>query len=172
MDRLDAIEQSVYSLVKKFVERQSLVLAVINDIRPDLLNGYPGEEIRPRPSKEYIRATTTGYWGKDHEWEYYFHGIGCRLTHKTTKECIEWNATNIKNFDPYWFCNWVQWLLGQSVEDESEKEMIDTLESRIKSKDIEDTRKIVFELLNQLRDKGWLIYDPSRTDMYALLDAE
>jgi hypothetical protein len=170
MEQLDPTQAKLFTLVERFVQRQHLVVEAIKEIRPDLLSEHIGGETKPRPPKEYIRATQAGDWGKNKEWDYFIHGGGCRLIHKVTKEPIEWNAPDINKFDPYWFCNWVQWLLSQSTEDESEKEIVFTLESRLKSQDIKEMRKIVFELLNQLRDKGRLVHDPDRIDMYALSD--
>jgi hypothetical protein len=62
---MNTTESGVYSLVKRFVQRQSLAFDVLKAFRPYLV----GSADR-RPSKEYMKATFKGYWGTDNEWQY------------------------------------------------------------------------------------------------------
>ncbi len=162
MGELTNTQLAVYSLVKEFVQRQSLVYDALKDIRPDFV-GVTDEE-RRRPSKDYIRATQKGNWGKNKEWTYYIHGGGCALTHAITGEPIEWDAPDLHRFDPYWFVNWVKWRVRQNAA----AEIVGAISSRIEDQD-EEFRKFIFDILGQLSRLGLLRYHPERTNMYELV---
>jgi len=159
---MNSIQLAVHSLVSSFVQRQKLVLAALSEIRPDLLD-MVGEK-RVRPTKEYIKLTQSGYWGEDKEWRYFIHGRGCRLIHTVTKEPIEWDAPDVQRFDPYWFVNWVNWLLTQG----DENKIIPIIKSRIEEQ-TDGLRNLIFDLLEQLQQLGALRYYPDRTNMYELV---
>jgi hypothetical protein len=159
---LNSFQLAVYSLVIRFVERQQLVLAALSEIRPDLLDTAGQKAIRP--TKEYIKLTQSGYWGKDREWRYFIHGRGCRLIHTATREPIEWNAPDLQRFDPYWFVNWVNWLRAQEVEDNH----IRIINSQCKGKQDEDVRSFVFNVLDQLQKEGVLLLHPDCSNRYEL----
>src|SRR5690242_15998807 len=95
---MNSLQTATHHLIEKFVERQKLPYEVIKKFRPY----WVGLSDR-RSNKEYISATGHGHWGQDNEWDYYLHGVGCKLTHKITGEVINWDASNLKHFDPYWF---------------------------------------------------------------------
>jgi hypothetical protein len=158
---VNGIQLAVHSLASSFVQRQKLALAALGEIRPDLLD-RPGEK-RVRPTKEYIKLTQSGYWGEDKEWRYFIHGRGCRLVHTATKEPIEWDAPNVRRFDPYWFVNWLNWLRTQ----EDKSEAIRIIETHCKEHS-EDVKTLVFNVLDQLQQAGVLLLHPDRTNRYEL----
>jgi hypothetical protein len=79
-----------------------------------------------------------------------------------------WTSSNISNFDPYWFVNWVIWKLEQMIEDAEYRNDIEFLKAHLGST-LDETRNTVFKLLNELAAKGLLIFHPDRTDMYTLV---
>ena len=155
---MNGIQSAVHSLASSFVQRQNFALAALREIRPDLL-----DENRIRPTKEYIKSTQSGYWGEDKEWRYFIHGRGCRLIHRVTGEPIEWDAPEVQRFDPYWFVNWLDWLLAQ----EDRSEAIRIIETQCKEHS-EDVKTLVFNVLDQLQQAGVLLVHPGRTNLYEL----
>jgi hypothetical protein len=114
MVELTPIQMSLYKLVEVFVERQELVFKAMKQLRPDIVarheNTY-APEMLAQLTLEYRRHPQSGYWGESQEWEYFLHGGGCRLTHRTTGEVIEWDIGSLKRFDKSWFVNWLMWLI-------------------------------------------------------------
>jgi hypothetical protein len=159
---MNIVQRAIYSLVKRFVERQQLVFDIIKELRPYLVN--TGTR---RPDRVSLRKTTSGYWGIDHEWEYFMHGGGCKLTHTVTHEVIEWDAPDLQRFDPYWFTNWVSWFLGQYPQDS----LAQVINSHT-SNDPDSLRNFLFDLLGQLKELRQLNYYPDRTNMYELISGE
>lgn len=47
-------------------------------------------------------------------WNYYLHGCGCRLEHQTSGEPLDWDCPDVDTFDPYFFEEYVAWLVRQS----------------------------------------------------------
>jgi hypothetical protein len=114
MVELTPIQISLYKLVEVFVARQEVVLKAMKELRPDIVARYEGTympEMLAQLTLEYSRHPQTGYWGENQEWEYFLHGGGCRLTHRTTGEPIEWDVGSLKRFDKTWFVNWLIWLV-------------------------------------------------------------
>ncbi len=116
---LDAIQAIIYCLIQKFVERQSLVLEAIRELRPDKVmraENDDNSEIWEQWSQEdwqalvldYARRPAIGNWGENQEWSYFLHGAGCRLIHKVTQERIEWDLGSLQTFDKFWFVNHLQ----------------------------------------------------------------
>ena len=164
MVKFGDIESIMYSLVKQYLERQGLVLEALRELRPDLLSESEGEK-RRRPSKEYVRLSQAGRWGKNKEWDYFIHGRGCRLTHSMTREPIEWNDPDLTRFDPHWFVNWVDWWLHQ----ENQNATLQYVERQLEDHHM-PLLDFVFGILNQLRDKGLLSFHPDDTKMYGLVE--
>jgi hypothetical protein len=98
------IQVALYSLIERFIQRQRLVKKAIQELRPN----WP-----QRP------ASWSGHWGESKEWEYYLHGIGCRLIHTVTQERLEWDLGPLRRFDRYWFVDHLKWLLDQNINDEA-----------------------------------------------------
>jgi hypothetical protein len=98
------IQLALYSLIKRFIQRQSLVKKAIQELRPN----WP-----QRP------ASWSGRWGENDEWEYVLHGIGCGLIHAVTQERLEWDLGPLRRFDRYWFVEHLKWLLDQNIDDEA-----------------------------------------------------
>jgi hypothetical protein len=156
---MDDLHAAVYDLVKRFVERQRLPYEVIKKYRPHLVG-----IIRPRPSKEYLIATFKGYWGDNNEWKYRLHGGGCHLTHTITEEVIGWDSPDLRRFDPYWFTDWLSWILKQDTDFPCPSVVLATV-----SEQGDDFRKRVFEILAKLHQLGKLGDYPDRTNRYELL---
>lgn len=160
--QLNIIQSAVYTLVRRFVQRQQLVLDAMRAVRPDLLT----ETADNQPRLHSTFANSRGFWGKDKEWTYQIHGRGCDLIHTITKEPISWNDPDITSFDPYWFINWLEWFVNQNYDEHT---------SIIKAKIQEENRDLqtfVFDVLKQLRDLKILRHYSERTDMYALASTE
>ncbi len=126
---MTAIQSAVYALVQRFVQRQTIVLDALRDLRPDLImrvENRDNAEFWERWTqetwlafvKEHVRRST-GEWGENNEWEYFLHGPGCRLTHKITKERLEWDLGSLRRFDKNWFLNYLLSLLDQNTNDEA-----------------------------------------------------
>ncbi|MBZ0294030.1 MAG: hypothetical protein K8L99_15820 [Anaerolineae bacterium] len=116
---MNPVQAAIYALIKKFIQRQRIVLEAMRALRPDLVmrtenEGTPEEWARLR--LEYKSKPAIGEWGS---WEYFLHGDGCRLTHKITGEPIEWDTGDIMRFDRFWFANHLEWQLHLSVEDKN-----------------------------------------------------
>lgn len=94
---VDTLSSAVYLLLERFIQRQQLAFDVIQKFRPHLI-----DPTKRRPTKEYASATQWGYWGQDNEWNYFLHGVGCRLIHAITGEPIDWDVSDLDRFDPYW----------------------------------------------------------------------
>jgi hypothetical protein len=156
---MDALQSAVFHFVERFVERQQLPYQVIRKYRPHLV----GLSDR-RPSKEYLSSTWRGRWGQENEWDYYLHGGGCRLTHTISGEQIEWDASNLRHFDPYWFVNWLEWFLRQDVTDQDAQIIL----MAVNEKD-DQFRTRIFDILQQIYQAGKLYYYPDRTSKYELI---
>src|SRR5260221_11415033 len=103
---MNTVQSDIYSLIRKFVERQKLALSIIEDLHPDFLlrddllkDGLIDELLDA--TKTYSHVPQKGYWGENNEWEYFFHGGGCRLIHSMTREPIDWDPPEILRFDKY-----------------------------------------------------------------------
>lgn len=157
---LDALQAAVYRLVQRYVQRQRLPFEVIQKYRPRWV-----DSTQRRPSKEYASATGWGHWGQDNEWEYVLHGIGCRLTHTITGECIDWDAPNLYRFDPNWFVGqWLAWFLQKNAEDEAASIILTALPEQGDA-----FRKKIFDVLEQLHQSGKLRLYPDSTNKYELI---
>jgi len=161
-------QAAVYSLIQLFVQRQTLVRDVIRKFRPKLL-----DPTQPWPSREYIQATSQGYWGPDNEWTYYLHGSGCRLIHTTTHERVEWNAPDLLCFDPWWLFYWSVWWLQAHASDPRTQTLLALLKiDRSLTYKNEELRRVMFDILQQLQQMGGLRPCPDYPHNYELLNSE
>jgi uncharacterized protein DUF6896 len=127
MDQLTPLQASVLALVKQYVARQSLVLEAMRELRPDyIMRREHRDDLIDREQwvalrLKYARVSQIGFWGKEQEWEYYFHGGGgCRLLNKVTGEYIHWDAADLNTFNLDWFVPYLQWRLKQSRDNDVE----------------------------------------------------
>ena len=109
----------IHKLLAKFVDRQSIVLEAMRDLRPYIImpieeQGTP--ELWSQLKRKYAQKDGRGYWGDNDEWAYRLHGIGCHLTHTITNEIIGWDVGSLRQFDPNWFIDWLDWLIGYDSE--------------------------------------------------------
>jgi len=147
MQQLNTHQKAVLNLIRQFVNRQRLVFEAIRELRPTVLLSTGAIKREDLVGKLKLRSEIPdkGLWGKNKEWEYSFHGLGCKLTHMVTREPIEWNAPSINNFDRYWFMNWTNWYLQQNSEDSS----LQSLKSLLAESN-SSIEELVFSILNQL----------------------
>jgi hypothetical protein len=119
----NSVQSALYSLVQKYVERQSIVLSAMRELRPDIaLEDWeitPEERSKLRIEFWRIRKPAVGLWDDNREWEYFVHGGGCRLIHSVTQERIDWDARNLQRFDRSSFVNHLKWRLEQPIEDKA-----------------------------------------------------
>ncbi len=157
---MNTLQEAIYGLVEKFVQRQTVPYEVIRKYRPNLIDSS-----KPRStSKAYLSATQIGFWGESNEWEYRLHGGGCHVTHVDTREVIDWDAPNLQHFNPDWLADWVRWYVKNNTQDEAA-----LLLSAMLNKPEEDYRRSIFEILDQLYRLGKLNYYPDRLDKYELI---
>jgi hypothetical protein len=114
---MDDIQNAIYRLAQRFVERQQIVRDAIQELQPYFLASPQdmGGEAYFRLAAFTGHIASTGVW---REWDYFTHGMGCRLTHRETGERIEWDAPDLQRFENYWFVNWLIWLMQAHREDE------------------------------------------------------
>ena len=100
------IQSSIYELIKVYVDRQSLVLEALRELRPDFIIRVEGRISQQFTRDEwhtfvrkYASQLGIGFWGENDEWAYRLHGIGCHLTHTITGEIIGWDLGSLKRFD-------------------------------------------------------------------------
>ena len=157
---MNPLQEAIYRLIEKFVECQTVPFEVIQKYRPHLVDSSKHRST----SKAYLSATQTGVWGESNEWEYRLHGGGCHVIHVDTREVIGWDAPNLHRFDPYWFVDWVRWYLKHSAQSKTTPllaSLVDMSE--------EDSRRSIFEILDQLYKLGKLQYYPDSTNKYELV---
>jgi hypothetical protein len=151
----DHLQTAVHNLIKRFVERQSVVLEAMRDLRPDTImrlerRGSP--KVWAELRRAYAREPNIGYWGENNEWKYRIHGLGCHLTHTITGEVIGWDVGSLKRFDWHWFVDYLEWLLKTDDEDNNVK----TIKSALQSHDInrDSLRAFILPVLEQLEEAG------------------
>lgn len=134
-----SIIRTFRNLIVYFLERQQLVVLAMLEVSPVLLEmenaNIPSIELTPyievfkerqaniRDPEKFFR----GIW--KHDWEYRLHGIGCRLTHISTKEPLEWDAPNSETFRFDWFWEHLLWRIKNEQEDPYVKASIEWLNS-------------------------------------------
>jgi hypothetical protein len=168
---LEAGQAAFLTLVRRYVERQRLTYAAMEQLRPDMLRYMQqSREDKKAAFKEYLESLPkfsavpfTGYWGEHEEWAYFIHGMSCRLTHTVTGEPSDWDAPDVYCFDEWKFSRYLEWALKHNADDEVvsavqatlsayESILTDTLKHRY-----EDILKnFRTEQLVQLRDLGFL----------------
>jgi hypothetical protein len=108
----------VETWVRTYVERQEIANQALSQLRPDLLmlaNAQGAEQVMNGFAlrEAYDAIPSTGIWfdsdGK--EWDYFIHGLGCRLISRISKERIEWDAPDVTAFDVEWFISWAKWYV-------------------------------------------------------------
>ncbi len=167
---MNPFQRAMHALIQEYVDRQQLVIACIQDYRPYLL--APNSETYQRLSKMSPRRRSIGRWGSEREWHYYFHGIGCCLSHTITQEPIEWDAMlsdedrpHKERFNAGWFENWVKWYIHKH-DDKVASIIRDVLEDRRKNL----TRTpFIPNSLDELVELGVLRFHPVSTARYELL---
>jgi|GEM_PF-4123426 len=105
-------------LIQRYVERQQLVYDIIQKLHPDFLLCHKLKTATDAEThqildmvKSYKDVPQSGFWGVNNEWQYFFHGGGCRLVHTVTKEPIDWDPPDITIFDLHKFKPYVVWSI-------------------------------------------------------------
>lgn len=131
MNQLSSLESAAFSLIERFIARQSIVLSAMRDLRPDIIMPLENQGDPKMWSElriEYSRRPQVGFWGEKGEWEYFLHGGGCRLTHRQTGERIEWDAGELNKFNVDWFVAYLQWFAKQHGDNEDIKTIYSVLQ--------------------------------------------
>jgi hypothetical protein len=102
------------TVVQIMIERRAPLLkhfgvdkALKIDLEPYCREFYENQEAYTEQQRGIWRA----------EWEHYFHGHGCRLTHMQTKEYFDWDASDPRQFEVREFAGHLGWRLQNEVED-------------------------------------------------------
>jgi hypothetical protein len=93
----------LYDALAHFVGRQQLVLRAIAD--QGVLFAALGRGV----SGWYDKTPRLGEWGS--EWRFMFHGGGCELRHRRTREPIDRNGPDPASFGPFSFIQHLEWRL-------------------------------------------------------------
>ena len=165
MDRAE-LRSSLISLLEEYVRRQSLVLKALRDLRPDIVmrsrnEGTPEE--RAQLTKVHYQTPQSGYWGDKNEWQYFVHGIGCRLIHTSTQEPVEWDAGDVRRFDRDWFLYYLEWAIKYKPQDPNVSTLIEATEESDQS-----LKALVFSELERLHQEG-ILSKPDQQFRYTLL---
>lgn len=134
--------------------RQRLVLAVMREVRPDIVMRTRNEgdpKLRAELTQKLCRTPQSGYWGEENEWKYFIHGIGCRLTHTITEELIDWDSGDLRRFDRHSFLLHLEWRLVSEANDEKLSDLRKVLRN---SRD--SLEQYVYPALDRLVNQGIL----------------
>lgn len=110
------IVHCIARMISHYIIRQQIVVELLLEYGTGLMKHYGVDIIldidiekqRIFWEQNYLgNIPQIGIW-RD-EWEYFMHGRGCRLTHKTTKEPFEWDAGHPKSFYLGSFYTHAQW---------------------------------------------------------------
>ena len=163
------MESHLHNQIVKYIYRQKIVLSAMRDIRPDLVMRTRGEGIpkdHKKITRDYIRSSQLGFWGKENEWEYFIHGIGCRLKHIKTQEPIDWDSGDLRRFDLSWFISHLEWSIIHESENKDVSVIKDYLDQSGGS--LQDVIKSQIEIL---RSRG-ILSESDGQQRYTLLSIE
>jgi hypothetical protein len=160
-------ETALHLLTQEYVNRQDLVRQIMFDVRPDILARFD-KNVSPdhlyELAAQYLHYPQRGFWGTDTEWEYYFHGHGCRIVNTISQEPIEWDAPDIWQFDRYWLLNYLQWKKAQNSISNQASHLLDqfVLDGSV-------SEELVFLALDELLKSGNVtLPDATWRDKYRL----
>ncbi len=165
----ESVQVAVLALLRRYVARQQLAADAMQQLRPDLwFQTHQEEWTAPILVKltalqaQVAGIPQKGYWGEHDEWEYFFHGGGCRLVHTATGEPIDWDAPNLRRFDKFWFLNYLQWALATDAADPA----LLTIQAELGHYH-NSMRELTFSLLDQLQALDFLRH--AQNNKYILL---
>lgn len=101
-----ALHMELYEAITYFIGRQYLVILAVAD------QGIDPTQMRGGVGAWQGKSLQVGTWGV--EWDFTFHGSGCLLRNRRTKEEIDWNGPDLASFSPYFFAYHLEWRLAQS----------------------------------------------------------
>ncbi len=166
-DEIVSLEVAVFSLIKRYIERQEVTLEAFRALRPALIEADHidcDEKKLVEILTKYMDEPWQGHW---HEWSYYFQGSGCRLISGETAEIIEWEATDVQTFDRYWFVNWLEWLWMFHPNDSDLRLLRDFFSHRPNRYDLYE---IIFPMLNILSIEGYIKQHDRHKNRYKVVD--
>jgi hypothetical protein len=178
MDSLTPLQSILYGMIQTFCERQAIVLEAMRELRPDQVmqafgTGTPEE--RKELRLKSLRSVPVGLWGQNPEWEYFFHGRGCRLINTETNEKLQWDLKdgNLKRFDRSWFVDYLEWRI---TFDQKHADhvlihgwLIQQQEDWTPAKPLQGPlEELIFSVLNDFCDMGLLAHDERH---YILVDS-
>lgn len=155
----DEFARIVYNLVAYFIQRQQLVVLAMLELNPRGLDKEAlAIEVEPyfqdyrerRKKLQPGESFQSGIW--KHDWEYWVHGGGCRLTHLHTSERIEWDGPDPHEFDIYWFMNHLLWRCEHERHDPFIKQLLIWIEAH------EVKVNACWIAIDYLADKRFLLY--------------
>lgn len=164
MDSMDAVQRSLLARIEIYVRRQTVVLAAMRELRPDIVARSRGEldgQQVAALTRRYYRSPQVGKWGEQ-QWNYFVHGGGCRLNHVVTGEPIEWDAGDLRRFDRYWFLHHLVWSFEHD-KDQDTAALQQAVE--VSGQSVQD---FIFTRLEELRQAGALS-EPDTQYRYTLL---
>ena len=109
------MKEILLEILPTFISKQALVHQAMTELRPHLIMAATDSEKLDYEkfvelAEEYSHIPQVGQWtSEEDEWDYFVHGMGCRLTNVKTLEPIEWDAPNVDSFHDRWFFNWAMW---------------------------------------------------------------
>jgi hypothetical protein len=120
-------EKIMKNLIAYFIQKQHIVPLAMLDLNPRILT-MGGESIFNISIEPYIHKHLAwqqtigdplllqyGVWKKT--WDYRLHGIGCKLTHRETKEPLQWDSPNPNAFRFDWFYEHLLWRKDYDMDD-------------------------------------------------------
>ncbi|MBZ0318927.1 MAG: hypothetical protein K8L91_21105 [Anaerolineae bacterium] len=157
---LNKLQSEIFSLLKAYIERQKIVLAALNDLKPYILPTAQGSK-QVKEILDLLEQSKDvpfrGNWGQNNEWFYYIHGYGCRLIHNDNKEPIEWDAPNINSVNVNWFINWLKWFIEMTKIEDPVLSELPKYEFSLDA--------LVYSVLEELKQKN-LIFGPDSFGAY------
>jgi hypothetical protein len=104
--------------IQAFIDRQPIVYRALSHLRPDLLMIAEAQSRETkleciRLMENYRDVPSTGIWidSEGENWDYFVHGLGCRLISLVDGEPLEWDAPDVNSFEDEWFLNWAAWRI-------------------------------------------------------------
>ena len=145
---MSGMKQKLYSLIERFVERQTLVKEAMQQLRPDLIAVHDPKKSDMEIwhlANSCLETPNRGIWKETDSWYYTIHGGGCRLVNTSTSEPLEWDAPEPKEFYYEWFLNWLSWYIYMNEVSPELKALRDI------------TKTEIFNLLLELESEGLLM---------------
>lgn len=121
----DSITLALRNLIIHYLNRRrETVVEIMIQLRAPIMKQYEIETILGIDLTSYCNAFKErddnplwhqrGIWRG--EWEHWFHGIGCRLTHLKTGELFDWDASDPRHFFAWEFIHHLNWRIENETD--------------------------------------------------------